>query len=262
MSDQPGNSMLQEDDTPSLDAQIRKHIDLVYSTARRHVSEADAHDIVQTVFILFSQRAGRLGSNVIVVGWLYRTTRFCCLNLKKLESRRRKHEYEVAMISSQQSSRPPDEATLLLDAGLSRLRESERVAILLHYMEEKTFAQAGQELGISENSARKVRASRFGTIEILFCAARIPRHCSYNNLRRPCGRQSATSFGPPRDSRRRSARRVHRRRTRPCRVARNLLDQNETRRRPRTGCRDAGRGGNPHDAAPERFGHSLKCPAV
>jgi RNA polymerase sigma factor (sigma-70 family) len=159
MSEQSSDSALLERDAQSLDALIHKHIDLVYATARRHVSEADAHDIVQTVFILFSQRAGRFGSNVSVVGWLYRTTQFCCLNLKKLESRRQKHEHEVAMISSQESSKTPDEATLLLDAGLSRLRETERVAILLHYLQDKTFAEAGLELGISENSARK-RAHR------------------------------------------------------------------------------------------------------
>jgi eukaryotic-like serine/threonine-protein kinase len=159
MSDKLSNSALLEGDAQSLNTLIHKHIDLVYATARRHVSDADAHDIVQTVFILFSQRAGRLGSNVSVVGWLYRTTRFCCLNFKKMESRRRKHEHEIAMISSYQSSKTSDEATLLLDAGLSRLCETERVAILLHYLQDKTFAEAGQELSISENSARK-RAHR------------------------------------------------------------------------------------------------------
>jgi RNA polymerase sigma factor (sigma-70 family) len=144
-------------DDQSLDGLMRRHLDLVYATARRQVGcEADAQDIVQTVFVLFARRAPHLRSKVSVAGWLFRTTRFCCLNFRKLAARRRKHETEKAKMSRENpAAEPTVEAASLLDAGLSRLHEGERATILLHYLEERTFAEAAQALGISENAARK-----------------------------------------------------------------------------------------------------------
>src|SRR5947209_1905415 len=126
MSDPLGDSELlahvAHGDAQSLDELIRRHIDLVYATARRQVGAADADDIVQTVFVLFARRAARLGTNVSVAGWLYRTTRFCCLNLRKLETRRRRHEGEKAKMIPANISEPSIGPALLLDAGLARLR--------------------------------------------------------------------------------------------------------------------------------------------
>ncbi len=141
--------------TSFLDQQIREHIDLVYATARRQVSAADAEDVVQTVFVLFAERAPLLGADVGVVGWLYRTTRFCCLNFRKLQLRRQKHEREAAMMSSEAASQRSTEDGWLLDAALSHLRDAERNAILLHYLQGRTFAQTGRAMGVSENAARK-----------------------------------------------------------------------------------------------------------
>ncbi len=144
-------------DTAAIDLLVRKHIHFVYSTARRLVSAAEADDVVQAVFLLLTRKAAAIPHRGTLTGWLYRTTRFCCSNLRRVEARRRRHEMEAAM-----QSPPPatpefaDSAWLeALDSALDRLPTTDRDALLLHYLQQQTFEQTALAIGITAEAARK-----------------------------------------------------------------------------------------------------------
>ena len=57
---------------------VERHVSLVYSAALRQLN-GDGHlaeDVAQTVFIALAQKAGNLPEDVILIGWLYRVTKF------------------------------------------------------------------------------------------------------------------------------------------------------------------------------------------
>lgn len=151
-------------DAEAFDLLVRRHIDLVYAAALRQMGEASAADITQAVFLLLMKRRPSWHENASLVGWLYRATGYCCANSRKSESRRRRREQEVSMETSrrQESGRESaGEQAILeeLDRAIAGLRERERVAVLLRYLEEKSYLEVGAALGISEEAARK-RADR------------------------------------------------------------------------------------------------------
>ena len=154
-----------------MDDLLRRHLHLVWAAARRHVGPADADDVAQAVFLLLDRKipdrkvldrkvreARPVPIRGSLIGWLYRTTRLCAANLRKTNQRRRNHEQNAAMTHPHPSPQSPD-LTDLLDSALEHLSPAERDAVLLRYLEEQSFAAAGQSLCISEDAARK-RAER------------------------------------------------------------------------------------------------------
>ncbi|HLL90844.1 MAG TPA: sigma factor [Tepidisphaeraceae bacterium] len=78
-------------DRGALDALVRRYVDFVYATARRELTGPDAHavdDVTQAAFLLLARKANSVPPHR-VGGWLFRTTRFCAANARKLGARRR-----------------------------------------------------------------------------------------------------------------------------------------------------------------------------
>ncbi len=59
---------------------VRRHINLVYSVALRHVRvAAHAEEITQAVFVILARKAAGLRPDTILEGWLHETTRLTAL---------------------------------------------------------------------------------------------------------------------------------------------------------------------------------------
>jgi RNA polymerase sigma factor (sigma-70 family) len=143
---------------------VRRYVHLVYSAARRQVGNAHlAEDVTQAVFMILSQRASHVHNPAVLGGWLVKTARHVSCNALRLERRRIKREQETGAMSSLTRGRGSQSIgegiTPVLDAALSELRDKDRDAIVLRFLEGKSLGEVGSAMGTSEQAAQK-RISR------------------------------------------------------------------------------------------------------
>jgi RNA polymerase sigma factor (sigma-70 family) len=138
-------------------ALIERYLSLVYSSCWRQLRDRHlAEDATQAVFLLLSRKAGMM-RHPALAGWLLMTARYTCANIRKMEERRVRRETAVAMEMARETENHSNQDELLgmLDEGLSRLRESDREAIALRFLQGQSLVEVGAALGISEEAARK-----------------------------------------------------------------------------------------------------------
>jgi RNA polymerase sigma factor (sigma-70 family) len=142
----------------SFESLVQRHLDLVFGTATRLVSDRGiAEEITQNVFLALARKGNSLSQHPTLAGWLYRTTINKSRERKRAESRRIKREQLAASVQEQQSEGDSIWAPLVpvLDEGILELKESDRIMVILHFIEGRTFHQIGQLLGVGEDAARK-----------------------------------------------------------------------------------------------------------
>jgi RNA polymerase sigma-70 factor (ECF subfamily) len=125
--------------------------------ARQWVRSAtDAEDVVQEAFIRF----WRQNRDIENRGLLYATVRSVALDIIRRDSRRARRE-ATAYADAEQSVEPQferdDESLRLLALALNRLPHDQREVLVMKIWNDLTFAQIGEGLGISQNTA----ASRY-----------------------------------------------------------------------------------------------------
>lgn len=119
-----------------------------------------AEDVAQQVFALLAQKAARLGSAVILPGWLYRTTSFVAARTLRAEHRRQEREHTATIQMNEASSPSPwNEIEPLLDRAMTELNETDRDAVVLRFFQNKSLHEVGVALGTNEDAAQK-RLSR------------------------------------------------------------------------------------------------------
>jgi uncharacterized protein (TIGR03435 family) len=135
----------------------RRHVNLVYSAALRHVgTAAHAEEITQAVFIILARKAGQLRSDAVLESWLYETARLTSSSFLRGERRRQIREQEAYMQSTLNPSEPPvwDQIQPLLDDALSHLGKKDRDAVILRYFGEKSLCEVAAALNVTEAAAQ------------------------------------------------------------------------------------------------------------
>ncbi len=150
---------------PAFAELVRRHIDLVYSAARRQVrSGALAEEVAQSVFLDLSRRAAEIKPATPLVAWLHVVTRRTAIDVIRHESRRQAREQAALEIASDardeidaMKTTPSvwTELEPLLDEALGALDEPDRSAVLLRYFENKNLREVGHALGLSDDAAQK-----------------------------------------------------------------------------------------------------------
>src|SRR5436190_2214972 len=124
---------------------VHRHIDMVYSAARRQTRDPGcADDVTQSVFVLLASRAATIRDGEALAGWLLVATRGVAINALRSEMRRRCHEREAATMRLESQSNPQPEwesISPILDEAVARLNRDDRDAITLRYFKRQSLSQ-------------------------------------------------------------------------------------------------------------------------
>ena len=137
--------------------------DLVFGVCRRILgNHHDAEEAFQATFLVLAKKAGSIGRREALANWLFGVARRTALKARSTRAKRIAREKQVESIPEVEHARPDrgPEIEALLDAGLSRLPEKYRLAVVLCDLEGKSHREVGQELGCPEAtvSSRVMRA--------------------------------------------------------------------------------------------------------
>lgn len=149
---------------------VNRYINFVHSAAQRQVrNDAPAEEVAQAVFILLARKARDIRRDVILSGWLFRTTRFVAARAIRAEQRRQRREQEAYQM---QQLIHPDEnwknIAPVLDEALGKLGAADRNAVLLRFFNDKSFRETGAALGVSEDAAKKRVARALEKLRLFF----------------------------------------------------------------------------------------------
>ncbi|MEO5803416.1 MAG: sigma-70 family RNA polymerase sigma factor [Verrucomicrobiota bacterium] len=138
---------------------VRRHVDFVYSAARRMVCDPHlAEDVTQGVFVAFARNARQLADRSVFSGWLHRTAQNIAAQTVRTIERRRAREQEAVAMNELLAHEPDADWQSIaphLDTALGELSEPDRDALLLRYFERKSAREMAQTLGTSEEAAQK-----------------------------------------------------------------------------------------------------------
>jgi RNA polymerase sigma factor (sigma-70 family) len=138
---------------------VSRHINLVFGAAMRQTGDPHrSEEISQVVFIILAKKAGSLSDATILPGWLFQTTRLTAANLRRTEFRRAQREREAIAQSPETGSKEEDtweRIAPMLDLALAGLKEKDRNAILIRFMEGNNFQEVGEAIGTTAAAAQK-----------------------------------------------------------------------------------------------------------
>jgi RNA polymerase sigma factor (sigma-70 family) len=136
---------------------VERHLPMVRGVALRILNNSEmADDVAQAVFIILSRNGRTLSKETIIGGWLYKTARFVSLEALRKEQRSKRNRECLTDMNTESIW---NQISPLLDEAVSHLSSTDRNAVVLRYLEEKSFQQVAGELGTSE-AAAKMRVGR------------------------------------------------------------------------------------------------------
>lgn len=137
---------------------VARHVNKVYSIALRLARNPHhAEEITQAVFVILARKSPQLGPQVILSGWLCRTTQLTAVTFIRSEIRRSRREQEAHMqtILNETESDAWLQIAPQLDDAMAELNEKDHHAVVLRFFDGKSMKEVGTNLGTSEDAAKQ-----------------------------------------------------------------------------------------------------------
>lgn len=154
---------LRGDETLTIDAIFREHLDYVWRVARTLAGPALADDVTQETFLLVRRKLDHY-RGPSMRAWLYGITRNVARNAVRSEGRRRRRQRSAPRPVPDAATRrwaDVQEAAALMERFLARLPEAQREAFMLMELEELTAAEVSAAIGAPMQTVySRVRAAR------------------------------------------------------------------------------------------------------
>lgn len=143
----------QAGDSGAFDLLLRRHYRFIFRVALRWLGNAsDAEDVTQAVAMRLARAIQGFDGRSAFTSWLYRITLNAVRDLQRSQSRSRRLQDAVALITEE--SRAPDQEDALRVADIWRavrsLPELQRDAVMLVHGEELSQAEAARIMGCKE----------------------------------------------------------------------------------------------------------------
>jgi RNA polymerase sigma factor (sigma-70 family) len=140
---------------------VRRHLDLVHSAALRQVRSPElAEEVAQAVFIELARQGHHVPPRTVLAAWLYHVTRRRAIDVVRREAGRRLREQTAQELQAMNATAEDwTHIEPLLDDAMEALEETDRLAVLLRYFQNKPLREVGQAIGVTDDAAQK-RVSR------------------------------------------------------------------------------------------------------
>jgi RNA polymerase sigma factor (sigma-70 family) len=136
-------------DEAAFELLVWRHERMVWGLCRRLLRDrGDAEDAFQAAFFVLARKAGSIGRRESVACWLYRVTSRCALKLRASSNRRPPTgDVEPAAAEPGLSDAERRDLWRVLDEEIRRLPAKYQAAVVLCYLEGKTYQEAAEQLG-------------------------------------------------------------------------------------------------------------------
>jgi RNA polymerase sigma factor (sigma-70 family) len=128
---------------------VARHGPLVFGLCRRVLRDAhDAEDVFQATFLVLARKAASIRKPASLSCYLHGVAYRLALKVKAQAARRRAHEQRVSpACGAEESDLSWHEVRALIDEELQRLPSTERLPLILCYLEGQTQDEAARQLG-------------------------------------------------------------------------------------------------------------------
>jgi RNA polymerase sigma factor (sigma-70 family) len=154
---------------------VRRHLNLVFSAALRLVRSSQlAEEVAQSVFSDLARDTAKLQPDTVLVAWLHSVTRRTAVDFIRKESHRQLRE-QIAIETNAMNTSDAQWTDIepLLDEAVAALDETDRIAVLLRYFENKSLREVGAQLGVSDDTAQKRVSRAVEKLREFFCKRKI-----------------------------------------------------------------------------------------
>lgn len=141
-------------DEAAFDLLVWRHEKMVLGVCRRLLrDEHDAEDAFQATFLTLARKAASIGRREAVASWLYQVAYRCALRMRQTLQRQRQGvvsgiaSANVAVVDSGLAAVEDSDLHAIVDEEVQRLPAKYRAAVVLCYLEGKSYQQAARELG-------------------------------------------------------------------------------------------------------------------
>jgi RNA polymerase sigma-70 factor (ECF subfamily) len=150
------SSLLQREGVATPDALLAKYRAFVWRLAYRFLQDAEeARDVTQEVLWRLHRHAGRLAADTRLPAWLTRVTANAALNAGRQRAARRRHQEAAAREAP--AAAAPGPAGVVgrgLRQAVASLPRGQRAVVVLRLLEERTFREIADTLGVAEGTVK------------------------------------------------------------------------------------------------------------